>query len=49
MKAVLSEVAPDEIKQFKVDMQEAFQKSFEAVYGKTEEVILPEKDIDQSP
>lgn len=48
MKAVLSEVAPDEIKQFKVDMQEAFQKSFEAVYGKTEEVILPEKDIDQS-
>ena len=33
---------------FKKDIQEAFQKGFEDVYGKTEGVILPEKDIDQS-
>ena len=33
---------------FKKDMQEAFQKGFEDVYGKTEEIILPEKDIDNS-
>ena len=29
-------------------MQEAFQKGFEDVFGKTDAVILPEKDIDQS-
>ena len=33
---------------FKNDMQEAFQKGFEDVYGKTEGTILPEKDIDNS-
>ena len=33
---------------FKKDMQEAFQKGFEDVYGKTEGTILPEKDIDNS-
>ena len=33
---------------FKRDIQEAFQKSFEDVYGKIEETILPEKDIDRS-
>ena len=33
---------------FKRDIQEAFQKGFEDVYGKTEDVILPEKDIDRS-
>ena len=38
MEVVLSELAPDEIKQFKVDIQESFQKGFEAVYGKTEGV-----------
>lgn len=31
----------------KSDIQEAFQKGFEDVYGKTEETILPEKDIDR--
>ena len=33
---------------FKKDIQEAFQKGFEDVYGKTEGIILPEKDIDRS-
>ena len=33
---------------FKRDIQEAFQKGFEDVYGKIEETILPEKDIDRS-
>ena len=28
--------------------QEAFQKGYEDVYGKTKEIILPEKDIDIS-
>ena len=38
----------DNIPAFKADIQEAFQKGFEDVYGKTEETILPEKDIDCS-
>lgn len=29
-------------------MQEAFQKGFEDVYGKTDGIILPERDIDRS-
>ncbi|SEV85598.1 GNAT family N-acetyltransferase [[Clostridium] fimetarium] len=33
---------------FKKDIQEAFQKGFEDVYGKTDGTILPEKDIDRS-
>ena len=33
---------------FKSDIQEAFQKGFEDVYGKTYDIILPEKDIDRS-
>ena len=32
----------------KSDMQEAFQKGFEDAFGKTDAVILPEKEIDQS-
>ena len=40
--------AADELKQYKRDMQEAFQKGFEDKYGKTKNVILPEKDMDQS-
>lgn len=40
-------VTKDE-KQYKADLQEAFQKGFEEKYGRTNEVILPEKDIDQS-
>lgn len=33
---------------FKADMQEAFQKGFEDVFGATDGTILPEKDIDRS-
>lgn len=33
---------------FKKDIQEAFQKGFEDVYGKIDATILPEKDIDES-
>ena len=29
-------------------MQEAFQKGFEEEFGKTEEVILPRKDVDKA-
>ena len=41
-------IEPKELTQYKSDMQEAFQKGFEDVFGKTDAVILPEKDIDQS-
>ena len=41
-------ITENDIKQFKTDIQEAFQKGFEDVYGKTEGIILPEKDIDRS-
>ena len=41
-------IEPKELTQYKADMQEAFQKGFEDVFGKTDAVILPEKDIDQS-
>ena len=37
-----------ELTQYKSDMQETFQKGFEDTFGKTDAVILPEKDIDQS-
>ena len=37
-----------DISAFKTDIQEAFQKGFEDVYGKTDDIILPEKDIDRS-
>ena len=41
-------IMQSDMRVFKRDMQEAFQKGFEDVYGKTEEMILPEKDIDRS-
>lgn len=37
-----------DLMQYKKDMQEAFQKGFEDVYGTTEDIVLPEKDIDCS-
>ncbi len=37
-----------DIPTFKSDIQEAFQKGFEDVYGKIDDIILPEKDIDRS-
>ena len=36
------------VAEFKKNVQCAFQKGFEDVFGKCEETILPEKDIDQS-
>ena len=48
MKFELLPMEPADIRLFKKDIQEAFQKGFEAVYGETEGVILPEKDIDRS-
>ena len=41
-------IEPKELTQYKSDMQETFQKGFEDTFGKTDAVILPEKDIDQS-
>ena len=38
----------EDLTQFKKDIQDAFQKGFEEVYGKTEGTILPEQDIDRS-
>lgn len=42
----LVELKKEDIKQFKKYMQEAFQYGYESVYGKSKEIILPEKDID---
>lgn len=44
----LETLVKNDLEQFKNDMQEAFQKGFEDVYGPTEGIILPEKDIIQS-
>lgn len=41
-------ITENDLKVLKKDMQESFQKGFEDVYGSTEEMILPEKDINQS-
>ena len=38
----------EDIPEFKKNIQYAFQKGFEDKFGKTEETILPEKDIDES-
>ena len=48
MDFILTELAPSDLTQFKSDMQEAFQKGFEDVYGKTDGIVLPERDIDRS-
>ena len=44
----LEKIKSEDVFQFKKDMQEAFQKGFEDVYGKTNDIILPEQDIDSS-
>ena len=44
----LEKIKSEDVFQFKKDMQEAFQKGFEDVYGKTNGIILPEQDIDRS-
>ena len=48
MHFTLLPMEPGEIGAFKHDIQEAFQKGFEDVYGKTEGDVLPEQDIDRS-
>ena len=37
-----------DLEQYKKDMQEAFQKGFEEDFGKTDEIILPEEDVNRS-
>ena len=44
----LEKINSEDVLQFKKDMQEAFQKGNEDVYGKTNGIILPEQDIDRS-
>ena len=48
MNFTLLPMAVHDIQMFKKDIQEAFQKGFEDVFGKTEGTILPEQDIDRS-
>ena len=46
MEILLAKVCSHDLEQYKHDMQESFQKGYENTYGKTESVVLPEKDID---
>lgn len=48
MDFTLFPVEAGDLKQYKADLQEAFQKGFEEQFGKTDEIILPEKHIEQS-
>lgn len=48
MKIELVKVTPHDITEYKRQMQLAFQKGFEKKYGKTDSIILPEKDIARS-
>lgn len=48
MKLELLLMTDNDIPVFKKNIQEAFQKGFEEKFGKTDETILPEKDIDES-
>lgn len=48
MKLDLLLITDEDIPEFKKNIQEAFKKGFEEKFGKTEETILPEKDIDES-
>ncbi len=48
MKVDLVKITRADLKSYKAALQEAFQKGFEDRFGKTEEIILPEKDIEQS-
>lgn len=45
---ILEKVVSNDLLMYKKDMQEAFQKGFEDVFGTTESEILPEKDIDEA-
>ena len=48
MGLILIRIGNEDLIQYKKDMQEAFQKGFEDVYGKADDIIVPEKDIDNS-
>lgn len=48
MQVELIPITDKDLNEFKVIAQEAFQKGFEAYFGKTTDIILPEKDIDES-
>lgn len=48
MKFSVVTINNEDLEQYKADMQEAFQKGFEDEFGKTDEIILPERDIEQS-
>ncbi len=48
MEISLLKVEEKDLNQFKKLAQEAFQKGFEDRFGKTERIVLPEKDIDHS-
>ena len=41
-------ILEEDLLKYKRDMQEAFQKGYEADYGKTTNIILPEADIEWS-
>ena len=41
-------VEESDLGQYKSDMQEAFQRAFEENFGKSEKIVLPERDIDRS-
>ncbi|WP_303295273.1 GNAT family N-acetyltransferase [Methanobrevibacter woesei] len=43
----LIELQDEDLSKFKMLLQESFQYGYENVYGKCEELILPEKDIDE--
>ena len=48
MEILLFPAEEADLRQMKADMQEAFQKGFEAYFGPCEGTILPEQDIDNS-
>ncbi len=48
MNLILKPLKKAHISAFKLEMQEAFQKGYEAKYGASKEAVLPEKDIDDS-
>ena len=48
MNILLTEVQPEDIPLYKKTMQAAFQQGFEEVFGPTDQMILPESDIDAS-
>ena len=42
------ELRKEDISRFKKCMQDSFQYGYESVYGKSSNIILPSKDIDES-